>query len=147
MHALQPSTVRLRPSWGRGIAGLTLLRRSRSEMGNGRARWTWMPPGKAAIVPLDEAAHEWLARVAQASRGRWTDTTERAGPGEALEVRWWRDDWPQATLRIEVDGLRWIEHSGRSPARAARRRHVAAPAQPLKHARGPTAAAGPAAGA
>jgi len=90
-----------------------LLRRTRSEMASGLARWTWMPPGKAAIVPLDEAAHEWLARVAQASRARWSDTTERASPGEALEVRWWRDDWPQATLRIEADGLRWIEHSGR----------------------------------
>lgn len=91
----------------------TLLRRTRSEMANGLARWTWMPPGKAAIVPLDEAAHEWLARVVQASRARWSDTTERASPGEALEVRWWRDDWPQATLRIEADGLRWIEHNGR----------------------------------
>ena len=99
-----------------GIAAspaFVLLRRVRSELGNASARWTWMPPGKAAIVPLDEAGHEWLARVVQASRARWNDTTERAGPGEALEVRWWRDDWPQATLRIEADGLRWVEHNGR----------------------------------
>ena len=92
---------------------LTLLRRSRSELGNGSARWTWMPPSKAATMPMDDAAHDWLARVAQASRARWSDTAERTGPGEALEVRWWRDDWPQATLRIEADGLRWIEHNGR----------------------------------
>jgi hypothetical protein len=92
----------------------TLLRRSRSETASGHARWTWMPPGRAAIVPLDEAGHEWLTRVAQAARERWTDTTERAGPGNALEVRWWRDDWPQGTLRLEVDGMRWIEHNGRT---------------------------------
>jgi len=108
----------------------TLLRRARSELGNGNARWTWMPPGKAAIVPLDDAAHEWLARVAQATRARWIDTTERASAGEALEVRWWRDDWPQATLRIEADGLRWIEHSGRirhAPLEAATLQRLRSP--------------------
>ncbi|HEX6720360.1 MAG TPA: hypothetical protein VF107_02260, partial [Burkholderiaceae bacterium] len=62
----------------------------------------------------DADADAWLARVTQASRAHWTDATERAGPGDALEVRWWRDDWPQATLRIEADGLRWIEHNGRT---------------------------------
>jgi len=90
----------------------TLLRRARSDTTSGTARWTWMPPGKAAVTPMDDAAHDWLARVVQASRGRWSDSAERAGPGDAVEVRWWRDDWPQATLRIEADGLRWIEHNG-----------------------------------
>ena len=92
----------------------TLLRRARSERANGSARWTWMPPGKAAIVPVDAAGDAWLARVAQAARTRWTETAEHTGSGDALEVRWWRDDWPQATLRIETDGLRWIEHNGRA---------------------------------
>jgi hypothetical protein len=95
----------------------TLLRRARGDTASGNARWTWMPPGKAAIVPMDDAAQAWLARLAQASRGRWTDSAERVGAGHAVEVRWWRDDWPQATLRIEADGLRWIEHNG--PARHA----------------------------
>lgn len=91
-----------------------LLSRARAESASGSARWTWMPPGKAAIVPMDADADAWLARVTQASRAHWTDATERAGSGDALEVRWWRDDWPQATLRIEADGLRWIEHNGRT---------------------------------
>jgi len=51
--------------------------------------------------------------VLQATRGRWSDTSDRAGTGDAVEARWWRDDWPQATLRIEADGVRWIEHNGR----------------------------------
>jgi hypothetical protein len=90
-----------------------LLRRARSEQAGGAARWTWMPPGKATILPVDAQAEAWLLRAAQASRARWSDSTVRSAPGDALEVRWWRDDWPQATLRIEADGLRWIEHNGR----------------------------------
>jgi hypothetical protein len=112
--ALAPNTARLSAAAADGAASpaSALLRRARAELANGSARWTWMPPGKAAIVPLDGAAQDWISRAAQAAGTRWTDTTERAGPGDALEVRWWRDDWPQATLRIESEGLRWIEHSG-----------------------------------
>ena len=91
----------------------TLLRRARSELAAGSARWSWMPPGSPMVTAFDEAGLGWLARVVQASRGRWSDVSERAGSGEAIEVRWWRDDWPQATLRIETDGLRWVEHNGR----------------------------------
>jgi hypothetical protein len=96
-----------------GSPPFALLRRARGDTAGGIARWTWMPPSKAAIAPMDDAAQDWLARVVQATRGRWSDSAERAGAGDAVEVRWWRDDWPQATLRIEADGLRWIEHSGR----------------------------------
>jgi hypothetical protein len=91
----------------------TLLRRARSERAANSARWSWMPPGSPLMGMFDDAGQAWLARVAQTTRGRWTETTDRAGPGDAVEARWWRDDWPQATLRIEPDGVRWIEHSGR----------------------------------
>lgn len=92
---------------------LALLRRARTELSNGQARWSWTAPGSPLMVAFDGAGQHWLARVVQASRGRWTEVTERAGAGDAIEVRWWRDDWPQATLRIEAEGLRWIEHGGR----------------------------------
>ena len=90
-----------------------LLRRARSESATGSARWSWMAPGAPAVAPFDAAGQAWMTRVVQATRGRWVDTAERAGAGDAVEARWWRDDWPQATLRIEADGVRWIEHSGR----------------------------------
>jgi hypothetical protein len=90
-----------------------LLRRARTELPGGQARWSWTAPGSPLMVAFDDAGQHWLTRVVQASRGRWTEVTERAGARDALEVRWWRDDWPQATLRIEADGLRWIEHGGR----------------------------------
>ena len=91
---------------------VTLLRRARAEQAAGSARWSWTPPGSPLMAPFDEAGMAWLTRVVQATRGRWTDVSDR-GSGEAIELRWWRDDWPQATLRIEADGLRWIEHGGR----------------------------------
>jgi hypothetical protein len=91
----------------------TLLRRVRAERAASSARWSWMPPGAPTMAAFDDAGQAWLARVVQATRGRWTDTSDRAGTGDAVEARWWRDDWPQATLRIEADGVRWIEHSGR----------------------------------
>ena len=51
--------------------------------------------------------------MVQAARGRWVEVSERGESLDALEVRWWRDGWPHATLRIEAEGLRWIEPSGR----------------------------------
>jgi hypothetical protein len=92
---------------------LTLLRRAQAELASGSARWTWSAPGTATMAPLDDAAQAWLARAVQAARGRWTDVSERGEALDALEVRWWRDGWPHATLRIEAQGLRWIEPSGR----------------------------------
>jgi hypothetical protein len=92
---------------------LALLRRARSEPSGSGGRWAWTPPGSPLMAPFDDTGQAWLARVMQASRGRWTDVNERAGAGDAIEVRWWRDDWPQATLRIEAEGVRWIEHGGR----------------------------------
>jgi len=90
-----------------------LWRRARSEVAAGSARWSWMPPGTPRVAPLDDAGQAWLTRLVQTARGRWIEVAERAGSGDAIEVRWWRDDWPQATLRIEAEGVRWIEHSGR----------------------------------
>jgi hypothetical protein len=90
-----------------------LLRRARSELNGGHARWAWTPPGSPLMAPFDDAGQAWLARVVQAAHGRWTDAAERGALGDAIEVRWWRNDWPQATLRIEADGVRWIEHGGR----------------------------------
>ena len=92
---------------------LPLLRRARGEQAAHSARWSWMPPGSPMMATFDDAGQAWLARVLQATRGRWSDTSDRAGTGDAVEARWWRDDWPQATLRIEADGVRWIEHNGR----------------------------------
>jgi len=92
---------------------LTLLRHAQTELATGSAIWTWGPPGSAMIVPFDAAARAWLSRAVQAARGRWVEVDERGESPDALEVRWWRDGWPQATLRIEANGLRWIERGGR----------------------------------
>jgi len=92
---------------------LTLLRRARADLAAGSARWTWAVPGSPVMAPFDDAAQAWLARVVEAARGRWADVGERGESLDALEVRWWRDGQPHATLRIEADGLRWIEPSGR----------------------------------
>jgi hypothetical protein len=91
----------------------TLLRRAQAELAAGSALWTWAAPGVATMAPFDDAAQAWLARVVQLARGRWVDVRERGESLDALEVRWWRDGWPHATLRIEAEGLRWIEPSGR----------------------------------
>ena len=92
---------------------LTLLRRAQAELATGSAVWTWGPPGSAMMMPFDAEARTWLSRVVQAARGRWVDVGERGESLVALEVRWWRDGWPHATLRIEADGLRWIEPGDR----------------------------------
>lgn len=92
---------------------LTLLRRARRELAEGTGRWSWLAPGASTMTPFDETAQAWLLRLVQSTRGRWTDVAERSGAGEAIEVRWWHDDWPHATLRIETEGLRWIDASGR----------------------------------
>lgn len=92
---------------------LTLLRRAQAELASGSARWTWTAPGAATMAPFDDAAQAWLLRLVQQARGRWVDANERGEALDALEVRWWRDGWPHATLRIEAQGLRWIEPSGR----------------------------------
>jgi hypothetical protein len=91
----------------------TLLRRAQAELATGSVRWTWAAPGVAVMAPFDDAAQAWLARVVQLARGRWVDVRERGESLDALEVRWWRDGWPHATLRIEAEGLRWIEPNGR----------------------------------
>jgi hypothetical protein len=91
----------------------TLLRRAQAELASGSVRWTWAAPGAAMMVPFDDAAQAWLSRVVQLARGRWLDVHERGESLDALEVRWWRDGWPHATLRIEAEGLRWIEPNGR----------------------------------
>jgi hypothetical protein len=92
---------------------LTLLRRAQAELASGGARWTWATPGAATMAPLDDSAQAWLSSVVQAAAGRWVEASERGESLDALEVRWWRDGWPHATLRIEADGLRWIEPNGR----------------------------------
>jgi hypothetical protein len=92
---------------------LTLLRRARVESAAGSARWTWAAPGAARVTPFDDDAQAWLLGVVQSARGRWADVAERGESLDATEVRWWRDGWPHATLRIEAQGLRWLEPSGR----------------------------------
>ncbi|HEY6356134.1 MAG TPA: hypothetical protein VIY30_16750, partial [Burkholderiaceae bacterium] len=92
---------------------LTLLRRAQAELASGGARWTWAIPGAATMTPLDDSAQAWLSRVVQTAAGRWVEVNERGESRDALEVRWWRDGWPHATLRIEAEGLRWIEPNGR----------------------------------
>ena len=92
---------------------LTLLRRVRAERAAAAARWTWQAPQAGTITAFDEMGDGWLLRVVQAARGRWSDVTDAGAAHDALEVRWWRDGWPHATLRIEAEGLRWIEANGR----------------------------------
>ena len=106
--ALAPGSPAVAPS-----PALALLRRAQGEIAAGSGRWTWSAPGRRTIGPLDDGAQAWLARVAQAAQGRWSDSNERGESIDATEARWWRDGWPHATLRIEADGLRWIEPGGR----------------------------------
>jgi len=92
---------------------LALLQRARSETATGSARWTWATPGRDATAPFDDAAQAWLGGVAQSAPARWGDVTDRGDARDAIEVRWWRDGQLVATLRIEADGLRWIDATGR----------------------------------
>jgi len=92
---------------------LTLLRRIRAESTAQSARWTWQAPGATAPRPVDADGLAWLLRLVQAARGRWVDVAVPSDPGPATEVRWWHDGQPHARLRIEADGLRWLEPSGR----------------------------------
>ena len=98
-----------------------LLRRAQGELATGSARWTWAAPGRPTITPFGDEAQAWLSRAALAAQGRWSDTGDRGESRDAIEARWWRDGWPQATLRIEADGLRWIEgeHIRHAPLDAA----------------------------
>jgi hypothetical protein len=92
---------------------LTLLRRVRAEHAARTARWTWQAPQAGTVTAFDEMGEAWLLRVVQSARGRWSDVADAGAGRDALEVRWWRDGWPHATLRIEADGLRWVEANGR----------------------------------
>jgi hypothetical protein len=92
---------------------LTLLRRVRAEHAARTARWTWQAPQAGTVTAFDEMGDAWLLRVVQSARGRWSDVADAGAGRDALEVRWWRDGWPHATLRIEADGLRWVEANGR----------------------------------
>lgn len=89
----------------------TLWRRARDELATGAAHWAWSAPGRPTITPVDGDALAWLQRVTLAAQGRWGDAGGRAEP-QATEVRWWRDGWPVATLRIEPDGVRWVDPGG-----------------------------------
>ncbi|MFO1218497.1 MAG: hypothetical protein U1E89_09020 [Burkholderiaceae bacterium] len=92
---------------------LTLLRRVRSDGDAHGAIWTWqIDPGTSARS-FDADGQAWLARLVYAARGRWADVAERNDGGSAAELRWWRNDEPAALLRIEEQGLRWIEPSQR----------------------------------
>ena len=93
---------------------LTLWRRAQDELASGAARWTWSAPGRPTIAPLDADALAWLSRVTQGAQGRWGDADGHAELPAAVEARWWRDGWPYATLRIEPDGVRWVEAGGRA---------------------------------
>lgn len=93
---------------------LTLWRRAQDELASGAARWTWSAPGRPTIAPLDADALAWLSRVTQGAQGRWGDADGHAELPAAIEARWWRDGWPYATLRIEPDGVRWVEAGGRA---------------------------------
>jgi hypothetical protein len=92
---------------------LTLLRRARADAESRNAIWTWQTTSATTARSFDIEAQEWLQRVVYAARGRWADVAERNDGGAATEVRWWRNDEPVATLRIEAQGLRWTEPSGR----------------------------------
>lgn len=109
--------MRLAPGPAAGVAAaspaLTLLRRARADAEAHSAIWTWQTASAATARSFDIEAQEWLQRVVYAARGRWVDVAERSDGGAAADVRWWRNDEPVATLRIEAQGLRWAEPSGR----------------------------------
>jgi len=92
---------------------LTLWRRSTAESTARSAIWTWQPGDAPSPRSFDADAQAWLLRLVQAARGRWIDVAEVSNGQAATEVRWWRDDQPHARLRIESEGLRWIEPGGR----------------------------------
>ena len=92
---------------------LTLWRRSTAESTARSAIWTWQPGDAPSPRSFDADAQAWLLRLVQSARGRWVDVAEASNGEAATEVRWWRDDQPHARLRIEAEGLRWIEPSGR----------------------------------
>ncbi len=103
------------PATGASAASpaLTAWRRSTAESTARSAIWTWQPGDAASPRSFEADGQAWLLRLVQSARGRWVDVAE-AGDGEAAtEVRWWRDDQPHARLRIEAEGLRWIEPGGR----------------------------------
>ncbi len=92
---------------------LTLWRRSTAESTARSAIWTWQPGDAPSPRSFDADAQAWLLRLVQSARGRWVDVAVASNGEAATEVRWWRDDQPHARLRIEAEGLRWIEPSGR----------------------------------
>ena len=92
---------------------LTTWRRATRESATRSAIWTWQPGTAPTPRSFDADGQAWLLRVVQTARGRWVDVASDSDGAAALEVRWWRDDQPHARLRIEANGLRWIEPSGR----------------------------------
>jgi hypothetical protein len=98
---------------GAASPALTLWRRAVAESSARAAIWTWQPADAPSPRSFDADGQAWLLRLVQAARGRWTDVAERSDGAAAAEVRWWRDDQTIARLRIEAQGLRWLEPSGR----------------------------------
>lgn len=92
---------------------LTLWRRAGAESAARTAIWTWQTGEASSPRSFDATGQEWLLRMVQAARGRWVDVAQATDHGAAIEARWWRDDQPVARLRIEAQGLRWLEPSGR----------------------------------
>jgi hypothetical protein len=92
---------------------LTMLRRARADAESRSAIWTWQTEPAVTARSFDAEAQEWLQRLVYAARGRWLDVAERSDGGPAAELRWWRNDEAVALLRIEAEGLRWTEPSGR----------------------------------
>lgn len=92
---------------------LTLLRRVRADAESRGAIWTWQPGASTTARSFDADAQAWLGALVYAARGRWVDVAERSDGSDAIDVQWWRNDEAVALLRIERQGLRWIEPSGR----------------------------------
>lgn len=92
---------------------LTLLRRARADADTRSAIWTWQTATATTARSFDAEAQDWLQRLVYDARGRWVDVAERSDGGPATELRWWRNDEAVASLRIEAQGLRWTEPSGR----------------------------------
>lgn len=98
---------------GAASPALTLWRRAVAESNARTAIWTWQPANAPSPRSFDADGQAWLLRLVQTARGRWTDVAEASDGAAATEVRWWRDDRAIARLRIEAQGLRWLEPSGR----------------------------------
>jgi hypothetical protein len=75
--------------------------------------WSWQTGDTAPRRPMDGDALALLARIDQASAGRWRADTEGADASPAPMLRWWQAERLQGSLRVEPTALRFTDAQGR----------------------------------